>query len=76
MAKPAPRPDMTRLIEAILTSPVAGRAVARALMQSQADLQARLVVNDLRARRARHLQERALDAAEAGGGPSPWARLQ
>ncbi|MBF9059136.1 hypothetical protein HKCCSP123_08065 [Rhodobacterales bacterium HKCCSP123] len=72
---------MTRLIEALLVSPRAGQAVARALEAQCDDRAARVLIAEMRLRRAERLRDSALDEAEARGmgaaasdGGSPWAR--
>ncbi|NKX44733.1 hypothetical protein [Roseicyclus persicicus] len=78
MTKPAHRPDMTRAIEALLASPHAGRAVAQALTDNAADWQARMLIAEMRARRARRAYDLEVDGADdarqSGLAPSPWAR--
>ncbi len=75
--------DITRLIEAILVSPRAGQAVARALNAQCEARDSRLLIAEMRARRAEQQRDRDLDEADtrrmhvaAGDGASPWARLR
>lgn len=73
--------DITRLIEALLFTPRAGQAVARALSTQSDERAARMVIADMRTRRAEHVRDTALGEAEslemdaaASDGGSPWAR--
>ena len=71
--------DITRLIEAILVSPRAGQAVARALNAQCEARDSRLLIAEMRARRAEQQRDRADTRrmhVAAGDGASPWARLR
>lgn len=70
-------PDMIRTLEALLLSPVVGRAVAHTLIVNAAERQTRMVVADLRMRRAwqAHVHNaRPPDRPRPDRAPSPWAR--
>jgi len=70
--------DMIRALEALLLSPVAGRAVANTLIEQAAERHARMVVADLRMRQAwqahAHNARAPEGARRVDGGPSPWSR--
>jgi hypothetical protein len=81
MSSPNPKPDMTRMIEALLSTPVAGQAVARTLSHEAGKRRERAPMAEMRARRAEHLRAAGQDAAEreslatgADDGASPWSR--
>lgn len=80
MSRPDHSPDLTRMLEALLSSPRAGQAVARTLAEQAEERQVRTAVADLRARRARHAYETELDTVEARrmdiAGGSPWSRAR
>jgi hypothetical protein len=81
MSSSEQRPDLSRLIEALLLTPGAGAAVADTLAD-QAEARAnRAVVADLRARRAQRAYEAEVEAAETrrslgAVGGSPWSRAR
>lgn len=73
--------DLTHIhpvLEAILLSPVTGRAVARTLESQATERKARAVVPDIRDCRSESARQNAAegrDGASQGNGPtSPWAR--
>ncbi|MHA7886785.1 hypothetical protein [Roseicyclus sp.] len=58
--------DLTRLIEALVVTPKAGQAVARALIEKGEDRATRQLVAEMRARRAETARQREMDRADAG----------
>jgi hypothetical protein len=74
-------PDLTQMIEALLSTARTGRAVAQVLEEQSHERADRMVIADLRARRAERVRDADLDAADArrlgaaaGDGVSPWMR--
>jgi hypothetical protein len=81
MSSPDPKTDMIRSIEALLSTPAAGQAVARALSCKAGQRRDRAAVAEMQARRAEQLRsaeraardrERLADAV--GDGARPWSR--
>jgi hypothetical protein len=78
--------DLTRLIEALVITPRAGQAVARALTEKAEDRASRQLVSEMRARRAETARQREMDRADASRlqgaegdaalSRSPWAQSQ
>ncbi len=82
MSTPDQDPDQSRIyraLEAILLSPVTGRAVARTLLSQATEPESGAVVSDIRTRSTeRACQKNAEARDEAGrssGSTSPWAQL-
>ncbi|PWK60444.1 hypothetical protein [Roseicyclus mahoneyensis] len=81
MSNPDPDRDQShihRVLEAILLSPVTGRAVARTLLSQATERETPTIVSDIRAHRADKAAGKDAEArhgADASRGPtSPWAR--
>lgn len=80
MSSPVQSPDLTRLLEALLSTSRAGHEVARTLADQAQERKTRTVVADLHARRAQRAHDAEVDDAEAqrfeAVAGSPWSRAR
>ena len=81
MAKPEHKPDVIRALEALIATPRAGQAVMRALTDTAAARNDRMLIAEMRMQRAARAGDAEIDRAEARrmaaageGGGSPWMR--
>ena len=64
MSSPDPKTDMIRSIEALLSTPAAGQAVARALSREAGKRRDRAAASEMQARRAGQLRSAELAARD------------
>jgi len=71
-------PDLIRALEALMSSPAIGCAVANTLIFNATERRACIMIAEVRMRRAlrayAHNTRSAANAPRTAGAPSPWAR--